>query len=116
MGDLDPIVGQLAMLCLTSALSILVGWGMNGLRHMREQKRVLDADQVRERDQTRKALRVVLRYRLTELHRHYVVEGHPCPAAEKQDVQELYEVYHSLGGNGAGTHMYKEIMATHVAG
>ncbi|MDO4596845.1 MAG: hypothetical protein Q4B30_07815, partial [Coriobacteriaceae bacterium] len=64
---------------------------------------------------TMHTMRLLLRFRLTDLHRYYVVEDHPCPASMKQDVEECYQLYHELGGNGSGTQMYREIMACHVA-
>ena len=43
-----------------------------------------------------------------------MIQGYPCSAADKQQVDEIYRHYHDeLGLNGPGTHMYNEIMDAH---
>lgn len=109
------VVWQLVWSCATTALGIVVGWAVNGVRNAGKRSREEVRSRDEERDRTRRVLRLLLRAQLVELHRHYVVEKNPCPEPVKQDVQELYELYHALGGNGSGTHMYQEILECHVA-
>lgn len=107
MPDLLPTV-------ITSALSVLVGWLLNGLRTKATQLREKTNQELEERQQNRAVLGELLFYRMEDLHRRFVVEGHPCSAAEKQQVDDIYRHYHDeLGLNGPGTHMYNEIMEAH---
>lgn len=110
----DPFVYQLALSALTSALGIAVGWGMQGLRSARERRDDLNERQVRERDENRAAMRLLLGYRLSDVFRRYVVEGQPITTAEKHEVEDIYVHYHAYGGNGEGTRKYREIMSLKV--
>ena len=58
---------------------------------------------------------VLLRARLIELHERYVEQGEPCPVDVKSEADQTYAAYHSLGGNGTGTHLHEEIMDAHIA-
>lgn len=107
----QEIIVQVASLCMTSALSIVVGWAMSGLRHAHERRVGLNEQQVHERDQQRAIMRLLLGYRLSDLFRRYVVEGREITTAEKHEVEDVYDHYHSMGGNGEGTRKYREIMA-----
>ena len=52
----------------------------------------------------------MLRSRLVDLHERYVVSGAGCPDWVKQEATQVYSAYHGMGGNGTGTHYYKEII------
>lgn len=120
-------LAQLAPVALSALVSGLVGWAVGSLREAargtaerareraeREAGREREARE--ERDRTRATLRLLLGYRLTDLHRRYVLGNEPCSPPEKHEAEEVYRLYHDLGGNGGGTQMYREIMAAHVAG
>lgn len=102
------------MMAVTTVLGTVLGWLMNGLRNRTRQLREKTEQEERERQQNRAVLGELLFYRMEDLHRRFVVEGHPCSAAEKQQVDDIYRHYHDeLGLNGPGTHMYNEIMEAH---
>lgn len=44
-------------------------------------------------------------------HNKYVLQDKWCSPEDKEDVKELYEAYHSLGGNGLGTRWKSAILA-----
>ena len=105
---------QLLMSALTSAVGALVGWLLNSVRTRTRQLREKTDQEREEREQNRAVLGELLFYRLEDLHRRYVIQGYPCSAADKQQVDRVYRHYHDeLGMNGPGTHMYDEIMEAH---
>ena len=110
----NPLTDQLVMMAATTVLGTLLGWLLNCLRSRTQQLHEKTKQEERERKQNRAVLGELLFYRLEDLHRRFVVEGHPCSAAEKQQVDDIYRHYHDeLGLNGPGTHMYNEIMEAH---
>ena len=110
----DPMTQQLFMSALTSAVGALVGWLLNSVRTRTRQLREKTDQEREEREQNRAVLGELLFYRLEDLHRRYVIQGYPCSAADKQQVDRVYRHYHDeLGLNGPGTHMYDEIMEAH---
>lgn len=110
----DPMTQQLLMSALTSAIGALVGWLLNSVRTRTRQLREKTDQEREEREQNRAVLGELLFYRLEDLHRRYVIQGYPCSAADKQQVDRVYRHYHGeLGLNGPGTHMYDEIMEAH---
>lgn len=110
----DPMTQQLLMSVLTSAIGALVGWLLNSVRTRTRQLREKTDQEREEREQNRVVLGELLFYRLEDLHRRYVIQGYPCSAADKQQVDRVYRHYHDeLGMNGPGTHMYDEIMEAH---
>lgn len=111
---MGPITQQLVMMAATTVMGTLIGWLLNGIRTRTAQLHEKTEQEERERQQNRAVLGELLFYRMEDLHRRFVVEGHPCSAAEKQQVDDIYRHYHDeLGLNGPGTHMYNEIMEAH---
>lgn len=105
---------QLLMSAVTSAIGALVGWLLNSVRTRTRQLREKTDQEREEREQNRAVLGELLFYRLEDLHRRYVIQGYPCSAADKQQVDRVYRHYHDeLKLNGPGTHMYDEIMEAH---
>lgn len=110
----DPMTQQLLMSALTSAIGALVGWLLNSVRTRTRQLREKTDQEREEREQNRAVLGELLFYHLEDLHHRYVIQGYPCSAADKQQVDRVYRHYHEeLGMNGPGTHMYDEIMEAH---
>lgn len=111
---MSPITQQLVMMAATTIMGTVIGWLLNGFKTKAVQLHEKTEQEERERQQNRAVLGELLFYRLEDLHRRYVVEGHPCSAADKQQVDDVYHHYHDeLGLNGPGTHMYNEIMEAH---
>lgn len=99
---------------VTTIIGIVIGWLLNAVKTNTAHLRDASRREHEERVQNRAMLGKLLFYRLEDLHRRFVVEGKPCSAAEKQQVDDVYHHYHDeLGLNGPGTHMYNEIMQAH---
>lgn len=111
---IDPIIQQLTFVVASTAVGTVLGWLLNGVRTKTKQLREKTDHEREEREQNRVVLGELLFYRLEDLHRRYVIQGYPCSAADKQQVDRVYRHYHDeLGFNGPGTHMYDEIMEAH---
>lgn len=99
---------------VTTVIGTAIGWLLSSLRTRTEKLYEKTRQEEIEREQNRNMLGELLFYRLGDLHRRFVIEGNPCSAAEKQQVDDIYHHYHDeLGLNGPGTHMYNEIMEAH---
>lgn len=59
-------------------------------------------------------MRTLLRQQLIDYHKHYVVDGRPCPVRIKEQATAVHDAYHKLGGNGTGTQLWEEIMEAHI--
>lgn len=111
---MSQLMGQLAIMAVTTILGTLIGWLLNGIKTKTTQLRNKTDQEELERRQNRAMLGELLYYRLEDLHKRYVIDGHVCSAADKQQVDDIYHHYHDeLGLNGPGTHMYNEIMDAH---
>ena len=105
---------QMIQTAATAVCGTLIGWLLNGARTKTVQLHEKTEQERAEREENRAVLGELLFYRLEDLHRRYVVQGYPCSAADKQQVDRVYRHYHDeLGLNGPGTHMYDEIMEAH---
>jgi hypothetical protein len=99
---------------VTTIMGTVIGWLLNAVKTNTAHLHDASRREHEERVQNRAILGELLFYRLEDLHRRFVIEGYPCSAAEKQQVDRVYRHYHDeLGLNGPGTHMYEEIMEAH---
>lgn len=104
----------IAMTAVTTIMGTVIGWLLNSIKTNTQRLRDTSRYEHEERVQNRDILGELLFYRLEDMHRRFVIEGYPCSAAEKQQVDRVYRHYHNeLGLNGPGTHMYDEIMEAH---
>lgn len=99
---------------ILSIVTGIAGWAIGKMRGAAQERDRKEEQRVKERDDSRAIDRLLLMYRLQDIHKEFVIGGKPCSAAEKHEAEEVYQLYHGLGGNGAGTRMYQEIMALHV--
>lgn len=60
---------------------------------------------------TRKALRALLRADLIRLYNKYHDDLGYCPIYVRQSLEDEYQQYHALKGNGVGTNLYNALMA-----
>ena len=60
---------------------------------------------------TRKGVRALLRADIIRLYNKYHDDKGWCPLYVKQALEDEYEQYHALKGNGVGTRLYNAIMA-----
>ena len=97
-------------------VTAVIGWLAASLRAARKRSAEHDARRDAEHATLMAGMRVLMRRELHEMHRRYVVRGEPMPYDEKDCADEVYGVYHGLGGNGAGTHIHDELMAAYVGG
>lgn len=99
---------------VTTIMGTIIGWLLNAVKTNADRLHDTSCREREEREQNRKMLGELLFYRLEDLYRRFVIEGYPCSAADKQQVDRVYRHYHDeLGLNGPGTHMYEEIMEAH---
>lgn len=104
----------IAMTAVTTIMGTVIGWLLNAIKTNTQRLRDTSRREHEERVQNRDILGELLFYRLEDMYRRFVIEGYPCSAAEKQQVDRVYRHYHyELGLNGPGTHMYEEIMEAH---
>lgn len=94
----------------------LIAWLGASLRAARARERGRDARRDSEHAALMAGMREMMRRELYDMHTRYVVEGRPMPYDEKERADSVYAVYHSLGGNGTGTHVHEELMAAYVGG
>lgn len=59
----------------------------------------------------RKGIRALLRADLIRLYNKYHDELGYCPIYVKQSLEDEYQQYHALKGNGVGTNMYNALMS-----
>jgi hypothetical protein len=102
--DMDSLVAHVLAWVATTALGALAGFLVSLLRRQFGREKALA-----------KGMSVLLRGRLVDIHRRYVVEGKPCTVDVKEEADEVYAAYHGLGGNGTGTHLHDEIMEAHIS-
>lgn len=93
---------ELLMQTYTIALPILLGYIVWLLKN-----------QKKDRDANSKGTMLLLRVQLIEYHDRYMAQGY-IPSYAYENFMEMYEAYHSLGGNGMITKMQEEIHALHL--
>lgn len=54
-------------------------------------------------------MRVLLRSSLNDAYVYYVTDQHPLSLERKREIDEAYEAYSALGGNGTGRQLYEEL-------
>ncbi len=104
---LTQFAGQIAMMALTG----VVGWLAGKIKGAKQERQDTQRKEQEERDRSRDVQRLLLYYRIHDLFVKFVVNAQSITSAEKHEIEELYELYRELGGNGEGQRMYKELMA-----
>lgn len=110
--DYLTILGWLAGPLATA----LIAWLGASLKASRARERRHDERKDAEHVALMTGMRVLLKDKLYDMHERYVVKGEPMPYEAKEREDEVYRAYHSLGGNGTGTHIHEELMAAYVGG
>lgn len=90
-------MNEILLQTYTIALPILLGYIVWLLKN-----------QKKSRDANSRGTMLLLRVQLIEYHDKYMSLGH-IPSYTYENFCEMYEAYHSLGGNGMITHMYEEV-------
>ena len=110
--DWQTVAGWLA----GPVIAAVISWLAASLRAARRRDAEHDAKRDAEHAALMAGMREMMRRELYDMHTRYVVEGRPMPYDEKERADSVYAVYHSLGGNGTGTHVHEELMAAYVGG
>jgi hypothetical protein len=63
-----------------------------------------------------KGMQAMMRGELHRIHRETVRRGLPVDLDVAEEADDVYDAYHSLGGNGVGTQLHDEIIAAAAAG
>lgn len=63
----------------------------------------------------KKALSLLLRREMRDMY-DILKDQKTITAAQFNEFDEMYQVYHGLGGNGSGTHMYDKIKEKEIDG
>lgn len=70
------------------------------------------AEKLKENGQRQQAvelgIQALLRDRIIRAYNHYMEKGY-CPIYAMENIQEMYQQYHALGGNGAITGLIEKI-------
>jgi hypothetical protein len=56
----------------------------------------------------RLGMRAILRDRIIQTYNHYSEKGY-CPIYARENVSNMYDAYHNLGGNGTVTTLYERL-------
>ena len=113
---LEIVKEKLVAAIIAAVVSSLVGAIFAWLNVRRNQKRSeldeirTNVKQLEETDEMlRTAIRAILRKDIINAYDKYTQKGW-APVYVKDNVQEMYESYHNLGGNGTVTHLMGEFM------
>ena len=109
--DMGSILMGLVPQLLMMVLSGIVGWLGGKIKGAAKEREEARNKSTRERDESRSIQRLLLYYRLHDLFEEYVIKGADISSADKHEIEEVYNYYHNLGGNGEGSRMYRELMA-----
>ena len=82
------------------ALGAIVAWVSKSLKQQRE-----------ENDAIKAGVRALLYDRIVQGYTHYHDDLGYMPINNKESMQEVYETYRKLGGNGLGRQMYERMCA-----
>lgn len=66
--------------------------------------------EIKKQSTEREAIKSLLRSEIIDLHRHYMECG-DIPIYGRENITEMYNAYHELGGNGMATKLVEEIRA-----
>lgn len=95
---MSPLVVHGIEWVITAVLAGAVGWFGNSLR----KKQTHD-------DAMELGMRVLLRTQIVDAYDRYHNQHAKLTVERKREIDEAYEAYHALGGNGTITEMYREI-------
>lgn len=105
------LLTQILSAVITSVAGLIVGIISQKLRSSQHRENV-----AREMsDAMREGMIVLLRQKLIDIHEKWVIEQGYVPVEIKRQADDIYGAYHTLGGNGMGTELRREILAAHAA-
>lgn len=110
MGPEIAIVTQLVISLLAAIVASASAYGFRKL-WKRDERRAREAERMEKEHQALlDGVRSILRDRLIQAFNHYYVNKHSLPIYAMENIKHMYIAYHSLGGNGTITELYKKMM------
>ena len=101
----QQLLAQALLTLLMSAITAVAGY-LGG--KLKEQRALQDSR--KEHDRLMEAGMVaVLRRDLVDAYQNHVTEGHTLTVERKRELDDEYEIYAALGGNGTGKQMYESV-------
>ncbi|MCI6274208.1 MAG: hypothetical protein MR415_02450 [Coriobacteriaceae bacterium] len=106
---------ELVLALFSSVMTAVVGALATAVKIHRERERKADAKFDAEHVLLLQGMRALMKSELFRLHAEYVQVGKPVPLDIKEQANSVHEVYAGLGGNGVGTHLWRELMDAHAS-
>lgn len=107
----DNMLWQFALQLISMGVTALCGWFAGKIKGAANERKEKQREDNSERDMVRSMLRLLMLYRIIDIHAEAMAAG-CASAAAKHQLEEAYSLYHGkLDGNGTGTQMYQEVMA-----
>ena len=107
----DQLTTMICAQVIMMALSGAVGWLSGKIKGAQSEREKSKQEDAAERDRSRDIQRILLFHKIQDLFEDHVIREDAVTSAEKREIEELYNLYRQLGGNGEGERMYKELMA-----
>ena len=99
----------------SAVMTAVVGALGAAVKMHKERERKADAKFDAEHDLLLQGMRALMKSELFRLHAEDVQTGKPVPRDIQEQANSVHEVYAGLGGNGVGTHLWKELMDAHAS-
>ena len=106
---------EVLLAVFSAVMTAVVGALAASVRKYNERERKADAKFDAEHELLRNGMRALRKSELFRLHADYVQTGKPVPLDIKEQANSVHEVYAGLGGNGVGTHLWRELMDAHAS-
>lgn len=111
---MDESAWRLVGLLAAPVVSAVIGALAASLKSAMDRERRSDERFEAEHSALVAGMRELLKAQLYDMHERYVVGSAPMAYEAKERAESIYRAYHSLGGNGTGTHIFNELMASYV--
>ena len=95
---------EILMEMITIALPVILGYIVWLLKEQRA-----------ERNANNKGMMLLLRVKMIEYHKEWTERGY-ITAHGIENFLEMYDAYHSLGGNGMVTHLKEDVQKLEIRG
>lgn len=110
------LLAQIVSAVVTSIAGVIVGVVSQKLRSSQQRDEQAQQQARADAEAMKRGMIALLRQKLIEIHEKYVIKLHRAPIEIKRQSEDIYNAYHSLGGNGTGTHLWEEIRDVHIDG
>lgn len=100
---------QLFLAIIQGALTLLVGWLGLKIKQRENRKEEIEKIQEVETQALKQGVQAVLRDRILHAYHHYKYVG-KISVSQMENLSNMYNAYHDLGGNGVVTNVYLKAM------